>query len=1859
MTPFRRIAIVNRGETAMRLIRAAREWNREHGSDLRTVALYTEPDRRALFVREADEAVALGEATFVDSADGDRKSTYLDYDRLFDAFRDAEVDAVWVGWGFVAEHAAFAQGCEERGIVFIGPTSESMRKLGDKIGSKHLAEEAGVPVAPWSGGPVEDLEAAQAQAERIGFPLMVKATAGGGGRGIRRVRTIEELPDAFEAARSEALKGFGNATVFMERLLEGARHIEVQIVGDGRGTTWALGVRDCTIQRRNQKVVEESPSPMLTADEHREVCEAAARLGQLVGYRNAGTVEFLFDPVDRIFSFMEVNTRLQVEHPVTEETTGVDLVKLQLRVALGERLEGDAPEPKGHAIEVRVNAEDPDRNFAPAPGEIQLLRFPGGPGIRVDSGFVLGDVIASEFDSMFAKVVAHGRDRAEALARLRRALFEMRIAIRGGASNKGFLLGLLEREEVETGEVDVGWLDRLAATGEHLPSRNADAALLQAAIDAYDAEGFVEQAQFYATAARGRLRDRAEVGREVELRHRGVRYELRVARTAPDAYLVTLDGKSVRVQIERMGRLECRECRIEFSGRIHRTLSVSQGNEQLVEVDGMPHRLSRDDVGVVRSPAPAVLLSFAVGEGDEVTAGDRIAVLEAMKTELPVEAPCSGKIRQILVAPHVQVGTGQALMLIEPSETEVESAAVERIRLESEPETGGADARAHCLAALSEMRSLVQGFDVDSGRTRQLLERYRTHGLELAPDDPEVLRREDEVLAIFADVCALFEQRPAEPAPGEREARTAEEYLLLYLRSLDVAAAGLSPGFVDRLQRVLRHYGIAELDRTHELEETMLWVCKAHARTSAQADVVLGILERRLAETDRLAPAADDDFRLLLDRIVGATRGRYQGVSDLALEVRWRWYDRPAFEEVRQRATRQVREHLEALEQPALADGADRAERIRALVDCPQALARLLIDRMREEPEHAATAIEVLARRYYRQRELEGIEVRRLDGAHWLRASYAHEGRRLRLLAGAGPLSKIEELVRELAANGDGDSTSESVIVDLYLWSDEAGEEVDQLEARVREALDRFGPDQPLHRCVSVVTLGHRSEGAGGMRTFTHRAAAEGGYGEDRLWRGLHPMMGKRLEVWRLANFEIERLPSAEDVYLFRGVARSNPRDERLFAFAEVRDLTPARDEAGRVTRLPHLELMYMEALAAIRVFQSRRAARRRLHWNRVLLYAWPPLDLGPDELVEIAHRLVPAAEDLGLQKTVVRARIPDPESGGLRDSVVHIGHPAGRGLVVNITPPADGPIAPLSAFGQKVVRMRQRGMTYPYELVRTFAPTREATGVAFPPGEFVEYDLDDSGRLVPVDREPGHNTANVVVGLIRHFTSKHPEGMDRMIVLGDGSREMGSVDEPECRRIIGVLDEAEQRGIPVDWFAISAGAKIALDTGTETMDWCAAVIRRLVEFTQAGGEVNVVIDGVNVGAQSYWNAEATMLMHTRGVLIMTPAASMLLTGKRALDFSGGVSAEDNQGIGGYERIMGPNGQAQYRARDVAEACQLLLRHYEHAYVAPTERFPRRAPTGDPVDRDVRAFPHGRRDGIGFDLVGEIWSDERNPGRNKPFDVRRVMAAVVDQDHDPLERWGDLREGESAVVWDAHLGGIPATLIGIESRPIQRLGFVPADGPEQWTAGTLFPLASKKVARAINAASDNRPVAILANLSGFDGSPESMRRIQLEYGAEIGRAVVNFRGPIVLCVVSRYHGGAYVVFSSVLNENLRVAALEGSFASVIGGAPAAAVVFARDVDERARSDARIQALEAEMAEADPASRGALRARHQQLYAEVRAEKLGEVAAEFDGIHSVERARRVGSLHDVLPPERLRAWLVESIEEGMRRELGEA
>ncbi|MGH3436647.1 MAG: acetyl/propionyl/methylcrotonyl-CoA carboxylase subunit alpha [Sciscionella sp.] len=409
--PLRKVLVANRGEIAVRVIRACAD----HG--LTSVAVYADPDRDAPFVRLADEAFALGGSTAAES--------YLQIDKLIDAAKRARADGVHPGYGFLSENADFAQAVIDAGLNWIGPSPEAIRNLGDKVTARHIATRAGAPLVPGTKEPAQGPEEVVAFAKEYGLPVAIKAAFGGGGRGLKVARTLEEIPELFESATREAVAAFGRGECFVERYLDRPRHVEAQVIADKHGTVVVVGTRDCSLQRRHQKLVEEAPAPFLSEEQRNSIHTSAKKICAEAGYFGAGTVEYLVGQ-DGTISFLEVNTRLQVEHPVSEETAGVDLVREQFRIAEGEKLHfsGD-PEPRGHAIEFRINGEDAGRNFLPAPGTVTRFVAPDGPGVRTDAGVESGSVIGGQFDSLLAKLIVTGANRQQALERSRRALDEM------------------------------------------------------------------------------------------------------------------------------------------------------------------------------------------------------------------------------------------------------------------------------------------------------------------------------------------------------------------------------------------------------------------------------------------------------------------------------------------------------------------------------------------------------------------------------------------------------------------------------------------------------------------------------------------------------------------------------------------------------------------------------------------------------------------------------------------------------------------------------------------------------------------------------------------------------------------------------------------------------------------------------------------------------------------------------------------------------------------------------------------------------------------------------------------------------------------------------------------------------------------------------------------------------------------------------------------------------------------------------------------------------------------------------------------------------------------------------------------
>ncbi|GAA0413063.1 acetyl/propionyl/methylcrotonyl-CoA carboxylase subunit alpha [Streptomyces luteireticuli] len=634
---IRSVLVANRGEIALRVFRTCRELG------IATVAVHSDADARARHVREADAAVRLpGDAP---------ADTYLRGDLIVAAARAAGADAVHPGYGFLSEDPEFARAVRAAGLVWVGPPSGAMKAMASKTRAKRIAAEAGVPVlAPFQGDAVRAAD----------LPVLVKAAAGGGGRGMRVVRELALLDGALEMARAESAAAFGDGEVFVEPYVEGGRHVEVQVLADAHGTVWTLGTRDCSLQRRHQKVIEEAPAPALPVGLADALCAHAAALAKSVGYVGAGTVEFLLDGRGRAW-FLEMNTRLQVEHPVTECVYGVDLVALQLRIAEGGRLAERPPEPVGHAVEARLYAEDPARDWRPWTGTVHALEVPEGDGLRVDPGVGAGDAVGPHYDALLAKVVAHAPDRPSALHRLARALERARV--HGPVTNRDLLVGSLRHPEFAAGTADTGFYGRHLA--ELVAARSGFekyAALAAALADAQGRSRFGGWRNVPSGPQVKRFRARPG-GEEHEVRYRIGRDGLE---GVPGVRLLEAARERVALEIDGVRR----PFEIAFHGT-SADVDSPLGSWSFTLLPRLPEPAPRTEPGSLLAPMPGTVVRIADGlaPGDRVEAGQVLLWVEAMKMEHRVTAPDSGTLTALHAAPGRRVATGDLLAVVVPPVT--------------------------------------------------------------------------------------------------------------------------------------------------------------------------------------------------------------------------------------------------------------------------------------------------------------------------------------------------------------------------------------------------------------------------------------------------------------------------------------------------------------------------------------------------------------------------------------------------------------------------------------------------------------------------------------------------------------------------------------------------------------------------------------------------------------------------------------------------------------------------------------------------------------------------------------------------------------------------------------------------------------------------------------------------------------------------------------------------------------------------------------------------------------------------------------------------------------------------------------
>ncbi len=653
------VLIANRGEIACRVIRTARRLG------LRTIAVYSDADRGALHTQLADEAVHIGPAA--------ARESYLDAARILQAAHDTGARSIHPGYGFLSENAAFARACREAGIVFVGPPEDAILRMGSKSEARRLMASAGVPVLPGYDGDDQSPRRLETEAARLGFPLLIKPTAGGGGKGMRIVRAAEDLAEALAGARREAAKSFGDDRVLLERFVEKGRHVEIQVFADSLGSAVHLFERDCSLQRRHQKVIEEAPAPGLDESTRSAMGAAAVAAARTVAYQGAGTVEFLYD--GREFYFLEMNTRLQVEHPVTEMITGVDLVEWQLRVASGEPLPlaQDAIRRNGHAVEARLYAEDPERGFLPSTGRLQRLRFGASvEHVRVDSGVREGDEVTVHYDPMLAKVIAWAPDRTGALDRLRAALDGTEVE--GVRTNARFLWEILGADAVRSGDVSTRLLEQALQPVGETPAERTDAWLIAAAALASRSQsgpqvpGHPESP--WVTDAGFRLN--GEPTFRLPLQHGDERHWMRVARR-PSGLSVGLAGATHEVALcddgrgELAGQIDGREVRARVEAADDVTVVRRQCLRFEFQVDsGAEYHASAEHEGHLRAPMPGHVLDVRVVPGSEVAAGAVLVVLEAMKMEHAMAAPWAGTVKTVAVKPGDRVEEGADLVVLEP-----------------------------------------------------------------------------------------------------------------------------------------------------------------------------------------------------------------------------------------------------------------------------------------------------------------------------------------------------------------------------------------------------------------------------------------------------------------------------------------------------------------------------------------------------------------------------------------------------------------------------------------------------------------------------------------------------------------------------------------------------------------------------------------------------------------------------------------------------------------------------------------------------------------------------------------------------------------------------------------------------------------------------------------------------------------------------------------------------------------------------------------------------------------------------------------------------------------------------------------
>ncbi|MBF0441702.1 MAG: ATP-grasp domain-containing protein, partial [Oligoflexales bacterium] len=1216
-----KIGIVNRGEAAVRFINAVTEFNILHKTGFRPVAFYTTNEQSSLFSKKASEGCLLNDLEGFSEL---KRNPYTDIDFMMTALKSAGCEAVWVGWGFLSENAEFVERLEREGIVFIGPASGPMLLLGDKVEAKNLAERSEVSILPWSGRPLNDLNDALNEACEIGYPVILKAASGGGGRGIRIVMTSEEMPDKFRAVCEESNNLFGNSRIFMEAMVLNGRHLEVQVAVDIHGNVKTYGVRDCSVQRNNQKIIEETPPPHLSEHLINEMQESAGRLVRAAEYSGVGTVEFIYDMNRSQAFFMEVNPRLQVEHPITEELHGIDLIRIQLLIAMGASIADEGGTRRGYVMEVRLNAEDPARKFLPTPGKILWLQPPHIPGVRFDSGFTEEDLIPSEYDSMIAKVIAKGSSRLHVIGRLEAALSELRVHIEKGTTNRAFLLELLKSNEFRTGGVSTKFVDRFLREERDKPHWNI--ALAAFAIYQHKRAYSNELANFVGKISRQSApRDIFNNnGSEIAIKHKNRKYTFQV-RTQRNGYIHVYYENIIMV-FEYINRFN--EICLKTKNGKYDLQMIDRGDFLQIEINGVPYPMEFDSTGVIKASSPSIVLAINVKEGFEVKKGGLLITLEAMKMEIAITAPFDGVIQSIHTRKGEQVFAGQQLIELSVTGEQQESAGesdeegiIDFCKLD---EFYGSDEESRGLLAWETFKreyfSLFTGYDFD----KDFLKNY-SRMIEICKQRPDLLP--DMAKSILTSVLMfvviedLFTSENL-GLEGMIQGIDFQEVLMHYFLRHEDRESGIPQSFLDKLDKAYQWYPMANPKKNRAATNIIFNIYRSRANIENKKI----LLKNSLFTLVDIFPEVKDSISLeqlsiRLNELISLTENSSQVLSDAAVHAKYILVDRIKQQENFLKDRLALEFSLNRI--ITKDDEASRQIEMTDLINSGmEYINDILLFNVENKPKNRPI-LEAISRKLNFDREITGVEF-----LVWNNLLFCH----VTSSSGDGPYLSIVSIVDNSSYLKDA--------FDLFQYLKQYENQKTEIILLVIGAEDRdenqvFDTFSKSIPACALFSVGIKTKTIGlSYRTYVFE---NGRMAEAMRRRGISPLRYRNLRMGRLDNFNVKLIYESPQVHLMRVSAKENEKDVRLFAFIKIPRIQLMLNRKYQTRRIPVLSDVIMEAVNHMKAEQARE--ERRLHMNRIVVYIAAPITGRLSEAGPFHRTLARRVKGAGLQKIVFYTR--------------------------------------------------------------------------------------------------------------------------------------------------------------------------------------------------------------------------------------------------------------------------------------------------------------------------------------------------------------------------------------------------------------------------------------------------------------------------------------------------------------------------------------------------------------------------------------------------------------------------------------------